>query len=148
MKRLKVWLPSLLWMGFIFLMSATPGDVSGEESGLIVALLMRALRVVLGDGAGAVAMPSLHILVRKGAHMTEYAVLFLLCRRSLRQSGAAHAGRAAFALCIAYAATDEFHQRFVPGREGCPADVLIDAAGAILAWGASLCLSRRSRSRL
>ena len=31
-----------------------------------------------------------------------------------------------------FAATDEFHQRFVPGRYGCLRDVLIDAAGSII----------------
>ena len=31
-----------------------------------------------------------------------------------------------------YAATDEFHQLFVPGRAGLPTDVLIDATGAAL----------------
>ena len=33
----------------------------------------------------------------------------------------------------AYAATDEFHQLFVPGRAGRVTDVLIDSAGAFLA---------------
>lgn len=35
-------------------------------------------------------------------------------------------------IAIAFAATDEFHQTFVPGRYGCVLDVLIDAAGSII----------------
>ena len=40
----------------------------------------------------------------------------------------------AFGMTVAYALTDEFHQLFVPGRSGSMIDVLIDSAGAVLAW--------------
>jgi VanZ family protein len=40
---------------------------------------------------------------------------------------------AAFALCVAYSATDEWHQTFVHGRHGTPVDVGIDAVGAATA---------------
>ena len=73
---------------------------------------------------------------RKVAHLTEYAVLALLVWRARRQSDPRAAGwswsHAWEALWVAafYAATDEFHQTFVPSREGCFRDVLIDTAGA------------------
>ena len=34
MKKFVAWLPALAWMGVIFMMSAMPGDISGEQSGL------------------------------------------------------------------------------------------------------------------
>jgi len=40
LKTLKAWLPALLWMGVIFMMSAAPGDLSGEQSGLIVRVIL------------------------------------------------------------------------------------------------------------
>ena len=43
----------------------------------------------------------------------------------------------ALALGVAYAASDELHQHFVPGRTGAPLDVAIDAVGVALgvaAW--------------
>ena len=40
--------------------------------------------------------------------------------------------RAALAAGIAYAATDEVHQHFVPGRLGSPVDVAVDAVGVAL----------------
>lgn len=67
--------------------------------------------------------------VRKLAHLGEYAVLGALAGRA--------AGRPlpALALGAAYAATDEWHQTFVPGRSGQAADVLLDSAGAAAgAW--------------
>jgi VanZ family protein len=62
-------------------------------------------------------------ILRKGAHVTEYAILGALLLRAF--------GREPLALAagIAYAATDELHQHFVRGRHGAPLDVLIDAAG-------------------
>jgi VanZ family protein len=78
-------------------------------------------------------IPDLHattgwvdIVLRKGAHMTVYAALAVACLRGARDA------RIAFALAVAYAITDEFHQTFVAGRHGTPRDVLIDAVGAAL----------------
>ena len=78
--------------------------------------------------------------VRKAAHVSEYAVLALLSWRA-RRKPVRHQKRpwrwseAGFALVVAvlFAATDEWHQTFVPTREGSPRDVLIDAGGATLA---------------
>ena len=47
---------------------------------------------------------------------------FLLLRALGRES-------AALAVGIAYAASDELHQPFVPGRQGSPLDVLLDSVG-------------------
>ena len=65
--------------------------------------------------------------LRKAAHMTEFGLLWWLWRRAL-----GHGGWAA-AITLAYAATDEWHQTFVQGRSGRPADWLIDAAGVGIA---------------
>ena len=63
------------------------------------------------------------LLLRKAAHVTEYAILGALLFRALeREVPALAAG-------IAYACTDEIHQHFVPGRNGSPVDLLFDAAG-------------------
>jgi VanZ family protein len=66
--------------------------------------------------------------LRKAAHMGEYAILYWLARRALADSGSK-----AFLFTVAYAASDEWHQTFVPGRVGAAADVAVDAAGAALA---------------
>lgn len=68
--------------------------------------------------------------LRKAAHLTEYAVLGALLARALPELAALGAG-------IAYAATDELHQYFVPGRHGSLLDVGIDATGVlagVLLW--------------
>jgi VanZ family protein len=78
------------------------------------------------------------LLVRKTAHLVEYAVLVVLLwwgfrgtvwtppepRWSRRAAGAAMLG------AIVFAISDELHQSFVPGRQGAVMDVIIDAIGA------------------
>jgi VanZ family protein len=69
--------------------------------------------------------------LRKCAHMTEYAVLAALLCRALGHE------LPAFLATVAYAATDELHQHFVPGRHASAVDVAIDAVGAaigLVAW--------------
>jgi len=87
----------------------------------------------LGTGLGG-----WDLLLRKLAHVAEYTLLGALLSRALR------ADLPALAAGIAYAASDELHQHFVPGRRGAPLDVLIDSVGVaigVLAWRA---LTRRS----
>ena len=53
MKKQIAWLPVLLWMGVIFVMSAMPGETSSEQSGTIVKLLS----AVYGFLTGGAALP-------------------------------------------------------------------------------------------
>jgi VanZ family protein len=95
-----VWLPVFAWAAVIFAFSSIPH---------------------LSSGLGV-----WDTVLRKGAHITEYAILGALLYRAL--------GREALALAvgIAYAATDELHQHFVRGRHASPIDVAIDAVGVAL----------------
>lgn len=79
------------------------------------------------------------LLVKKGAHFGGYAVLWLLARR------AGFAPWPAFVLSVAFAASDELHQRVIPGRNGQLFDVLVDAAGALTALALTGWLHRRAR---
>ena len=82
---------------------------------------------------------------RKLVHFAEYALLTFLWWRALR--GRTTEGRAVLAALViasAYAASDEYHQRFVEGRHGSPFDWAVDTAGAA---AAALRLSRSRRAR-
>jgi VanZ family protein len=94
------WLPVLVWAGVIFAFSSIPS---------------------LNSGLG-----TWDYVLRKGAHMTEYAILAVLL---VRATGSCVW---AFAVAVAYAGSDEFHQTFVRGRHGSPIDVGIDAVGALI----------------
>jgi VanZ family protein len=79
-----------------------------------------------------------HHIIRKTAHAVEYAILGILLWRVVRSAAALASHRPArhfrFSLLLAalYAATDETHQIFVPGREAAVRDVLLDTCGAAL----------------
>ena len=72
--------------------------------------------------------------VRKCAHAAEYMVLaiwvFLTVSSFRKKSKGVFIP--AWLITTAYAATDEIHQLFVPGRSGRATDVCIDAAGALV----------------
>jgi VanZ family protein len=100
-----LWLPVVAWAGVIFGLSSIPSLSSG-----------------LGEW---------DYVLRKCAHMTEYAVLGALLFRAFEREMPAFLGG------IAYAATDELHQHFVQGRHASPVDVAIDAVGVaigLFAW--------------
>ena len=81
----------------------------------------------------------LHHLFRKFCHLTEYAFLAVLAWRAIRQPGLKdrrpwrrdEAGLA-LAIVLLYAASDELHQVFVPGRTGQFSDVVVDVAGGAI----------------
>ena len=142
---LKSWVPVVLWMGLIFLLSTEVG--AAPQTGRILAGLLH----FFWPHAPPAVFEQVHFLIRKAAHFTEYAILaLLLCRawysygpRSLvhiRWKSALAAG--VFALL--YAAGDEWHQSFVPGRTATVRDVLLDSLGAGVAAMVWLVLRRRN----
>jgi VanZ family protein len=105
--RLDLWLPPLLLMGVIFVLSAQPS---------------------LDSGLGLI-----DLIGRKLIHFGSYALLCFLWWRALRSvTNDRNAVLLAFVLASGYAVTDEFHQTFVEGRHGTPVDWAIDSAGAAL----------------
>ncbi len=72
--------------------------------------------------------------VVKGWHATEYAVFVTLCWAALRTRipDVRRAVAISFAAAVLFAASDEWHQTFVPHRDGCFRDVLIDTSGALV----------------
>ncbi|MGL6280029.1 MAG: VanZ family protein [Gaiella sp.] len=94
------WLPVIAWCALIFAFSAVPS---------------------LSTGLGG-----WDLLLRKLAHLAEYAVLGFLLARAVGSTWVA------LALGALYAISDEVHQTFVPGRAGRPLDVAIDTLGVAI----------------
>src|SRR2546429_2189572 len=99
-RLLTVWLPVVAWAAVIFTLSSIPS---------------------LSTGLGA-----WDTILRKGAHLTEYAIFGFLLMRALGRE------LPSLLLGVAYAVTDEIHQHFVRGRHASPFDVAFDAAGVAL----------------
>ena len=121
--RLALWLPPLLLMAVIFLLSAQPS---------------------LDSGLG-----TLDDVGRKFVHFGEYVLLAWLWWRPLRtRMDPRTAALVAFLIASAYAASDEYHQSFVEGRHGAALDWLIDSAGAGLAALRLAATRRRSPAQV
>jgi len=94
------------------------------------------------------AVDWLHGVIRKSAHVTEYAIFALLAARALIGSFRPLLARRWFVICCfllaALATTDEYHQSFVPSRTAAITDVLIDISGGLVAL-MTLALWRRWR---
>lgn len=108
-KPLLRWLPALVLMAVIFAFSSTPSD----------------------------NMPDYGFwdtLVKKGGHMSGYAMLALTYWYALGAQRSPRVLLLAWVLTVLYALSDEWHQSFVPGRHPALEDALgFDAGGAALA---------------
>lgn len=113
--------------------SMMPGDESSQTSGVILRTLMVLVEGVSHNEISTEMLGVIHIIIRKCAHFTEYALL----GASVMYAMWSKIKRFSFGLfmvwsvAILYATTDEIHQYFVPGRYGTWTDVLIDSCGAI-----------------
>ncbi len=79
------------------------------------------------------------IFAKKGGHLIGYAMLGVAWLRGLAYGKPANRNTILLAVVLStcYAATDEFHQSFIPLRTPSPVDVGIDAVGAaigVLLW--------------
>jgi len=130
----KYWLPVLVWMAVIFMASAD--SKSFEHSSRLLAPLLRWLFPQM-------SADTVHLIVflaRKCAHVTEYAVLALLLwwalRKPVKNGPNPWSWRQAgvtLLIVFFYAASDEFHQIFVPTRTPAIHDVVIDTLGGAAA---------------
>jgi VanZ family protein len=125
MTRRALWryAPVLAWMGVIFFFSAQPTLPSAPD-------------------------PSWDFVLKKMGHVTVYAVLMLLLLRVAGRPLTARRALACFAVLLAFAFSDEWHQSFVPGRAARLTDVLIfDAGGGLAGLFIARLRSRRLQTR-
>ena len=116
--RVNRWLPVFLWMGFIFFLSSQPHLPRYPH-------------------------PRIDFFLKKAAHLLEYAVLAILLHRAVGNEG----GWRALLMGGLYAASDEFHQSFVPGRNGELLDLAFDILGVVLGlYVARMVISPKGRS--
>ena len=111
-QRFLRWIPAVIMMIFIFIASGTPGGELPEFG-------------------------KFNLIVKKGGHMTGYALLAIACFFATYGDFKNVTRSAILSMCISivYAASDEFHQSFTPGRFPSVIDVGIDTAGAIIGVG-------------
>ena len=129
---------ALLWMCVIFAFSAQEKEESSEVSEAfsyrIVSSTGLFFHLHLDEEELRRIANAIESTVRKAAHMTEFGILSILVYVWLGKWQITVGRKMSIAaiFTILYAASDEFHQLFVPGRAGSIRDVVIDGSGAIL----------------
>lgn len=124
------WILVVLWMAFIFHLSAQPASQSKDLSlGLtdyVLDLLNRFFPTITIDTSW------LHAFFRKLAHFVVFFLLAVLMMHAMRASGFAgkRAMLTSLLVCILYAISDEWHQFFVPHRGAQLSDVILDTFGS------------------
>ena len=130
---LKYWLPVLVWMAVIF--TGSSDSHSSEHSSRFFEPFLHWLFPQMSQEHIEVV----HYFFRKCCHLTEYGVLALLAWRAVQAAKTdlpkwswPKVG-GTLLIVFFYAATDEFHQSFVPTRTPHMTDVFIDTCGGALA---------------
>ena len=123
------WWPAVTWMSVIFLFSTDLFSSSNTSS------LLHPLLSALIPSLAIEQIEPIHEILRKLGHWSEYLILALLLMRALRAQIPTRRQRSllicSWVLATLYAASDEWHQSFVPSRSASGLDVLIDSFGAI-----------------
>lgn len=125
-------------MGIIFYFSSENSRSSNNSSGSFSKILLRIISPVFPSGV----IEFIREYIRKIAHFTLYFTLGIFSVLTAKElfilknpeyKPYIRIYTSAFVFCIIYAASDEFHQYFVPGRSGKITDVLLDSIGSLSA---------------
>jgi VanZ family protein len=128
--RLRYWLPPVVWMVVIMGFSSDMGSAKHTGHWLFP------IFTTFVPEATAAQLEAMHALVRKVAHVAEYAVLATLWFRTFTRGlawSARGAGWIALGIALGWALLDEAFQSMRPSRTGSRVDVAIDMAGALFA---------------
>lgn len=140
---------TVIWMVVIFAFSAQPAPQSSQVSGGVAYKIAEwqndLFRSNKTEAELSVQAESMQLVIRKAAHMTEYALLAVLLYFHFSYYPVTKKQMLLLVLGITagYAATDELHQIFVPGRAGRFSDICIDSLGGAL--GILFCLIIKKR---
>ena len=139
--------PLIAWLAFISFASSDNFN-AGNTSRIIGPLILW-----LFPNTSPETLAVVHVITRKLAHFTEYAILGFLAARAFRTSPRPAISQRWFLICatliVIYALLDEYRQSFVPSRTASIFDSMIDTAGGLTAllWTALKMPIRHSTER-
>lgn len=138
MKKILYWIPAIAVMTVIFCFSMENGTESSAVSqGFgyhLIAIMDKIFNLSLQPDGYADLAGHLEVFIRKSAHFTEYMTLSMCFGLGLYQYNRITGIRLYSLmelLTVLYACSDEFHQLFVPGREGRFFDIFVDGMGGL-----------------
>ena len=136
MKKIVFLILAILWMGVIFYFSSMNASKSDDQSnGFISRTVIKVVKVFKSDLSiedEKLIIKYIVYPVRKYAHIFEFFVLYILVYLFISCYDLDLKRKIIYSMivCILYGCFDEFHQIFVPGRDGKFKDVFVDAFGS------------------
>ncbi len=124
-KKILIWLPAIVMAMIIFGFSKQDGEESSglsyKAADIILTVCDKAGIIDCNENNRESMIEAVQFPIRKAAHMTEYAIFSIFVMIALIVDGikGVRIPVISAVIAIAFAATDEFHQTFVPGRYGC-----------------------------
>jgi VanZ family protein len=136
----------LIWVGLIFIGSTDM--LSAEYTSRFFVPFLR----WLDPHISWVAINTIHTMIRKLGHVTEYAILAVLLWRAVGGSQSFKAKTPILSVlvwltCALFAVSDEFHQSLVPSRTPSARDVIADICGATIGLAICWLFTGRKSSR-
>ena len=142
-RRLSRYGPLVLWAALIFIGSTSM--LSASHTSVVLRLFLW-----IFPHASEATLGTIHFIIRKAGHVTEYAILAVLAARAFRSSTRGLLRTrwvsVSLLLVVVYALGDEFHQSFVPSRTASIYDSMIDSFGGLTAL-ALLTIQKHRRHR-
>ena len=145
-KKRKIFTPLFIWaavslicMTVIFLFSSRNSEQSSEMSSTLASKLFAPALDLIEVSNPTPLMGTIEVIVRKSAHFIIFFILGFCITNTVMRIKKIKKNLYIFLisviLCSVYAATDELHQYFVPGRACMWQDWVIDTAGVLLGVG-------------
>lgn len=133
-------MPVILWAGFIFFLSSYGNPL---QSPVVTSIQTEVNSIDIPEVSIRPMLPKIGLadlaaivnhseFTRRSFHLLLYLILGYLVYRALMASTGRYAFWVALAACSLYGLSDEFHQRFVPGRSFQWFDLAFDIFGAFL----------------
>lgn len=142
-RKIIVFLICIFWFGLIYYFSSKDSKQSTGQTRMILNIVnYLSVRYPKVNEFFEIATRNYSIVyvVRKMAHMFVFCVLQILMFAMCRVSGKSIIKSSIISMiCVViYACLDEYHQLYVPGRDGAIKDVFIDTIGALIGLSISL----------
>ena len=129
-RLLSRYLPLVVWL--VFISFASTDSFSAANTSRIIGPIV----LWLFPNTSADTLAVIHLIVRKIAHFTEYAILAYVAARAFRTSPKPSIAKRWFlislSIIVVYALLDEYHQSFVPSRTASIFDSFIDMSGGLI----------------
>lgn len=147
-----IWVLTALWMLSIFVLSHQSSVQSGQISNQVAQKVYENVDLTpqrFEDKNDNWLIIHYEILLRKTAHIFQYLILGILLTIAVSR----HTEKRLTMLFLplfsgaAYAASDELHQHFIPGRTGALKDVMVDLIGVVLGVGITYLIVNLARKR-